>query len=113
MNLKYQSIKYKQNKPSSTDELISIEEPLEMIIRYKKNNDWIDDSISITMRTPKNDEDLIIGLLFCEGIVNNFSEIEKIELLGHESGKLKLKTKYALRLITVKILTLNILEEIF
>ena len=93
MNLKYQSIKYKQNKLSSTDELISIEEPLEMIIRYKKNNDWIDDSISITMRTPGNDEDLIIGLLFCEGIVNNFSEIEKIELLGHESGKLKLKNK--------------------
>ena len=30
-----------------------------MTVRYKKNKEWINESISITMRTPKNDEDLI------------------------------------------------------
>ncbi len=69
MNSKYQTVKYKQNQTSTIDELVSIEEPLEMIIYYKKNNDWINNSISITMRTPKNDEDLIVGLLFSEGII--------------------------------------------
>jgi len=73
--------------------LVSIEEPLEMVVRYKKKNEWIDNSISITMRTPKNDEDLIVGLLFCEGIVHKISEIEKVEFLGDKVGKFDLQNK--------------------
>ena len=93
MNSKYKTIKYKKNKPSDIEDLVSIEEPLEMVIRYKKENEWIDDSISITMRTPKNDEDLIVGLLFCEGIVHKISDIEKVELLGEKVGKFDLQNK--------------------
>ena len=81
MNSKYKTTKYKKGKQSNLEDLVSIEEPLEMIVRYKKDNEWIDNSISITMRTPKNDEDLITGLLFCEGIVHDISDIEKIEFL--------------------------------
>ena len=58
MNSRYKTIKYKKEKNSTLEDLVSVEEPLEMMVRYKKNNKWIDDSISITMRTPKNDEDL-------------------------------------------------------
>ena len=93
MNSKYKTIKYKKDKHSTLEDLISIEEPLEMIVRYKKNNEWIDNSISITMRTPKNDEDLITGLLFCEGIINKISDIEKVELLGDKVGKFNLQNK--------------------
>ena len=93
MNSKYQTIKYKGNKPSSIDDLVSIEEPLEMIVNYKKNKEWLRDSISITMRTPQNDEDLVIGLLFCEGIVSKKSEIEKIDFLGDKVGKFKIQNK--------------------
>ena len=93
MNSNYQTVKYKQNQSATIDELISIEEPLEMIVRYKKNNNWIDNSISVTMRTPKNDVDLIVGLLFSEGIIHKFPEIEKVESLGHETGKFKLRNK--------------------
>ncbi len=93
MNSKYKTIKYKKDKHSTLEDLISIEEPLEMIVRYKKNNEWVDNSISITMRTPKNDEDLITGLLFCEGIINKISDIEKVELLGDKVGKLNLQNK--------------------
>jgi len=81
MNSKYKTIKYKQNQSSNIEDLVSIEEPLEMVVRYKKKNEWIDNSISITMRTPKKDENLIVGLLFCEGIVHKISEIEKVEFL--------------------------------
>ena len=93
MNSKYQTIKYKGNKPTSVNDLVSIEEPLEMTVRYKKNKKWMNDSISITMRTPKNDEDLIVGLLFCEGIVSQKSEIEKIKFLGDKVGKFKIQNK--------------------
>ncbi|HIF61506.1 MAG TPA: formate dehydrogenase accessory sulfurtransferase FdhD [Candidatus Pelagibacter sp.] len=98
MNLKYQTIKYKGNKPSAVDDVVSIEEPLEMIVRYKKNKEWLSDSISITMRTPKNDEDLIVGLLFCEGIINQKSEIEKVEFLGDKVGKFKIQNKIQITL---------------
>ena len=98
MNTKYKTIKYKQNKPSDIEDLVSIEEPLEMVVRYKKKNEWIDNSISITMRTPKNDEDLIVGLLFCEGIIQKTSEIEKIEFLGDKVDKYKLQNKIRITL---------------
>jgi len=93
MNSKYKTIKYKKDKQSTLEDLISIEEPLEMIVRYKKNNEWVDNSISITMRTPKNDENLITGLLFCEGIIHKISDIEKVELLGEKVGKFDLQNK--------------------
>ena len=98
MNSKYQTIKYKGNTPSIVDDSVSIEEPLEMKVRYKKNKEWINDSISITMRTPKNDEDLIIGLLFCEGIISKTSEIEEVEFLGDKVGKYKMQNKIQITL---------------
>ena len=61
MNSKYKTIKYKQNKPSNIEDLVSIEEPLEMVVRYKKKNEWNDNYIKITMRKTKNDEELIVG----------------------------------------------------
>ncbi len=93
MNSKYKTIKYQKDKKSTLEDLVSIEEPLEMIVSYKKNDEWIDNSISITMRTPKNDEDLITGLLFCEGIINKISDIQKIEFLGEKVGKYNLQNK--------------------
>jgi FdhD protein len=93
MNSKYQTIKYKKNKPIIINDLVSIEEPLEMTVRYKKNKEWLNDSISITMRTPNNDEDLIVGLLFCEGIIDKKSEIEKVEFLGDKVGEFKIQNK--------------------
>ena len=113
MNSKYQTVKYKQNQTSTIDELVSIEEPLEMIIYYKKNNDWINNSISITMRTPKNDEDLIVGLLFSEGIIQKTSEIKKVELLGHKTGKLKLQNKIRVTLNNSKNLDVKHLRRNF
>ena len=98
MNSRYHTTKYKGNSSSSVNDLVSIEEPLEMTVRYKKNNEWINDSISITMRTPKNDEDLISGLLFCEGIISKRSEIEKIEFLGDKVGKFKIQNKIQITL---------------
>ena len=113
MNSKYQTVKYKQNQTSTIDELVSIEEPLEMIICYKKNNDWINNSISITMRTPKNDEDLIVGLLFSEGIIQKTSEIKKVELLGHKTGKFKLQNKIRVTLNNSKNLDVKHLRRNF
>jgi len=113
MNSKYKTIKFKSKNFKKVQDLVSIEEPLEMIVRYKKNNEWIDNSISITMRTPKNDEDLIVGLLFSEGIINKNSEIEKIEFLGNKVGKFKLKNKIRVTLNSGENLDLKHLRRNF
>ena len=34
------------------------------------------------MHTPKNEEDLVVGLLLYEGIIHKPSEIEKVEFAG-------------------------------
>ena len=113
MSSKYKTIKYKQNKLSNADDLVSIEEPLEMIVRYKEENEWVDNSISITMRTPGNDENLVIGLLYNEGIINNFSEIAKTELIGEKVGQYDLQNKIRVTLKNANNLDIKHLKRNF
>ena len=93
MNTKYKVLKYTSNKASELNDSISIEEPLEITIRFKKNNTWIENIISITMRTPGNDEDLVRGFLFNERIVEKIEYIDKIENTGDLVGQYNLKNK--------------------
>ena len=51
MNSKYKVFKFKKNKFESTDDFISIEEPLEISLKYQDQNKWLTNSLSITMRT--------------------------------------------------------------
>ena len=93
MNSNYKVLKFKTNKSKEVDDQVSIEEPLEIIIRYKDNENWIENTISITMRTPGDDEDLVRGFLFNERVIEKIDYIEKIELTGEPVGKYKLKNK--------------------
>ena len=82
MDIKYNVSKYKDSKIQEIKDSISVEEPLEMRLRFKKNDKWETQNISITMRTPNNDQDLIRGFLFNEGIIENLDEIDSIEQKG-------------------------------
>ena len=64
MDIKYNITKLKGLKGEEVKDSISVEEPLEMSLKYKSNGKWIVENISITMRTPGNDEDLISGFLY-------------------------------------------------
>ena len=91
MDIKYNVSKYKNSKVQEVKDSISIEEPLEMRLRFKKKDKWEIQNISITMRTPGNDEDLIRGFLFNEGIIENLNEIDSIEQKGDDVGDYNLK----------------------
>jgi FdhD protein len=66
---------------------IAVEEPLEIAIRYFKNNEWIVDPLMVTMRTPGDDEALVSGLLFSEGIIQDKDAIDTIDVNGENKGK--------------------------
>ena len=91
MDIKYNISKLKNSKIEELKDSVSVEEPLEMRLKYKKNNKWEINNISITMRTPGNDEDLIRGFLYNEKIIENMNEIDAIEHKGDVSGDYNLQ----------------------
>ncbi len=93
MNSKYKVLKYSSNKFENIDDLISIEEPLEISLKYKESDKWINQSLSITMRTPGDDEDLVRGFLYNEQIITNISDIDLIESYGDKVGQYNIQNK--------------------
>ncbi len=93
MNSKYKVIKFKKDKFENVDDFISIEEPLEISLKYKNQNNWETSSLSITMRTPGHDEDLVRGFLFNEQIIQNLKDIENIESFGEKVGQYDIQNK--------------------
>ena len=93
MNSKYKVLKYRSNNTNEMDDSISIEEPLEITIKFKNKETWTENIISITMRTPGNDEDLVRGFLFNERIIEKIEYIDKIESIGENVGQYNLKNK--------------------
>ena len=93
MNSKYKVLKYSSNNFEDVEDLVSIEEPLEISLRYKEKNKWIEQTLSITMRTPGNDDDLVRGFLFNEQIVKSINNIDSIESYGDKVGQYKIQNK--------------------
>ena len=93
MNSKYKVLKYNSDKFENIEDLISIEEPLEISIKFKEKNDWIKRILSITMRTPGDDKDLVRGFLFNEQLIKNIKDIDTIESFGDEVGQYNIQNK--------------------
>ena len=93
MNSKYKVLKYSSNNFNDVEDLVSIEEPLEISLKYKEKDNWVEQTLSITMRTPGNDEDLVRGFLFNEQIVKSLNDIDSIESYGDKVGQYKIQNK--------------------
>ena len=93
MNSKYKVLKYSSNNFKDVEDLVSIEEPLEISLKYKEKDNWVEQTLSITMRTPGNDEDLVRGFLFNEQIVKSLNDIDNIESYGDKVGQYKIQNK--------------------
>jgi len=91
MDIKYNISKLKNSKIEELKDSVSVEEPLEMRLKYRANNKWEIQNISITMRTPGNDEDLLRGFLYNERIIENMNEIDSIVHQGDASGDYNLQ----------------------
>ena len=93
MNSKYKVLKFNSSKFENVEDLVSIEEPLEISLKFKEQDKWINQNLSITMRTPGNDEDLVRGFLFNEQIIQNIKDIDTIESYGDKVGQYNIQNK--------------------
>jgi FdhD protein len=61
---------------------VALEEPLEIHLRYWIKEIQLVQSLGLTMRTPGNDRELVLGLLVAEGIILNRHDVIDIRHLG-------------------------------
>jgi FdhD protein len=71
---------------SQTDS-VAVEEPLEIQLCAPSAKDSAAKSISITMRTPGDDEELAVGFLFTEGIIKSAGEIASVSHCGEAAAE--------------------------
>ena len=93
MNSKYKVLKFSSEIFRDTEDLISVEEPLEISLKYKLENKWNNQNLSITMRTPGHDKDLVRGFLFNEQIITSLNDIKAIESYGDKVGQYNIQNK--------------------
>ena len=113
MNSKYKITKFTKGKLENIDDLISIEEPLEISLKFKDKEKWITKSLSITMRTPGHDKDLVRGFLFNEQIIQNIKDIESIESFGEKVGQYKIQNRILVTLNNSKNIDISKIKRDF
>ena len=67
------------NRSVETNDQLAIEEPLEIQLRLGGAGSQSQTSISVTMRTPGNDEELAIGFLFTENIIQTINQVADVK----------------------------------
>ena len=113
MDIKYNITKLKGSIKEEVQDHISVEEPLEISLKFKKGDKWNIENISITMRTPGNDEDLVSGFLYNERIIENINEIEKVEKKGETVGDYNLQNKIEATINNTKNLDIGKIKKNF
>ncbi len=113
MDIKYNITRLNGSIKEEVQEHVSVEEPLEMSLKFKKGDRWNIENISITMRTPGNDEDLVSGFLYNEKIIENINEIEKVEKKGEIVGDYNLQNKIEITINNTKNLNIRKIKKNF
>jgi len=75
------------NELLDADDELAVEEPLEIDVVYYSQGIPVQKCISITMRTPGNDEELGVGFLFTEGIIQKREEVSEVSAVPFADNK--------------------------
>ncbi len=73
----------------ATTDLLAVEEPLELQLAHGPSGSRTVKSISVTMRTPGHDFELVAGFLLTEGIVSDAGHLSKISYVAGPSNELQ------------------------
>lgn len=61
----------------TANDILAVEEPLEIKVKYGNT----EKNISVTMRTPGNDEELAAGFLFTEGVIKKMADVSSVAVV--------------------------------
>ena len=73
---------------SEIQDMLAVEEPLEIRLAYGPEKARVEKAVSITMRTPGNDEELALGFLFTEGIIREKNAVRQVRLTDSVNGNI-------------------------
>ena len=74
-------LRFSDGKISHLKDLVSVEEPVSIVVESMNEKGETDSKpLSITMRTPGNDIDLVSGFLFTEGVIKSPEDIKEIKI---------------------------------
>jgi len=80
-----QVTRHRDNHPERFVDSVAVEDPLEIRLD--------DTPLAVTMRTPGDDEDLVLGFLLSEAILLAPDELETVELVGQSAVAARLRDK--------------------
>jgi FdhD protein len=64
---------------SSDSDRVAVEEPLEIKLAYTADGERAIRTVAITMRTPGDDINLVLGFLFTEGLIHSHADVLSVE----------------------------------
>ncbi len=78
---------------SIQDDFLAVEEPLEISLLYTEKGQRLRKKISVTMRTPSHDDELALGFLFTEGIIQHYDQIKTVNSNALDPNKVLVTLK--------------------
>lgn len=79
------TVKFRDGSHHAEVDLLVVEEPLEIRLGYGPHGERQQYTVTVTMRTPGHDEELCVGFLFAEGIIEKREDVLSAKYCGsHE-----------------------------
>lgn len=92
-------LRLRDGQQQTVDDSLAVEEPLEIRLWYTDSIKGRQHrSLSITMRTPGQDDILALGFLYSEGILNSPTQVEAVEQVNDNVVKVNLQETVSLDL---------------
>lgn len=78
-------VRYENGTTRTVADLVSVEEPMGIRLKFAEGAELTTKDLSITMRTPGNDGELALGFLYTEGIIREWAEVAEVKLDVNEN----------------------------
>ena len=88
------------NENREVEDVVAVEAPLEIQIQHFTEDKPT--AISVTMRTPGDDEELALGFLFTEGLLRDYSQVKAVKYHGENIVKVYLQEGVTVELQSVE-----------